>query len=55
MKLLNSEPLFREAFQRVGCRNFFQKMQRGNPEVAKEFALNFNGTKTNLGMLEFDV
>jgi hypothetical protein len=55
MQLLNSEPLFRESFQRVGCINFCQKMQRGNPEVAKEFALNFNGTKTKVGMLEFDV
>jgi hypothetical protein len=30
-------------------------MQRGHLEVAKEFALNFNGTKTKVGMLEFDV
>jgi hypothetical protein len=55
MQLLNSEPLFREEFQRVGCINFCQKMQRGHLEVAKEFALNFNGTKTKVGMLEFDV
>jgi hypothetical protein len=49
MQLLNSEPLFKESFQRVGCLNFCQKMQRGHPEVAKEFALNFNGTKTKVG------
>jgi hypothetical protein len=30
-------------------------MQRGHPEVAREFALNFNGTKTKVGMLEFEV
>jgi hypothetical protein len=30
-------------------------MQRGCTEVAKEFALNFNGTKNKVGMLEFDV
>jgi hypothetical protein len=30
-------------------------MQRGHPEVAKEFSLNFNGTKINVGMIKFDV
>jgi hypothetical protein len=55
MKLLDSELLIREAFQRVGCINFCQKMQRGHREVAKEFALNFNGIKTKVGMLEFEV
>jgi hypothetical protein len=30
-------------------------MQRGHPEVAREFALNFNGTKTKVGILEFEV
>jgi hypothetical protein len=55
MQLLDSEPLIREAFQRVGCINFFQKMQRGHLEVAREFALNFDGTKTKVGILEFEV
>jgi hypothetical protein len=49
------EPLMREVFQRVGCINFCQKMQRGHPEVAREFALNFDGTKTKVGILEFEV
>jgi hypothetical protein len=30
-------------------------MQRGHLEVAREFALNFDGTKTKLGILEFEV
>jgi hypothetical protein len=55
MQLLDSDPLIREAFQRVGCINFCQKMQRGHPEVAREFALNFDGTKTKVGILEFEV
>jgi hypothetical protein len=55
MQLLIMNPLIREAFQRVGCINFCQKMQRGHPEVAREFALNFNGTKTKVGILEFEV
>jgi hypothetical protein len=30
-------------------------MQRGHPEVAREFALNYDGTKTNIGALELKV
>jgi hypothetical protein len=55
MQLLDSEPLIRESFQRVGCINFYQNMQRGHPEVAIEFALNLNGTKNRVGMLEIEV
>ena len=55
MQFLNSEPVFMESFQRVGCIIFCQKIQRGHLEVAKEFSLNFNGTKTKVGMLEFEV
>jgi hypothetical protein len=46
MHLFDVEPLIREVFQRVGCLNFCQNMQRGHPEVAREFSLNFDGTKT---------
>jgi hypothetical protein len=35
MKLINSKPFFKEDFQRVGCLNVCEKMQRGHPEVAK--------------------
>jgi hypothetical protein len=55
MQLLKSKPLFIESFQRVGCIKFCQKMQRGHPKVAKEFALKCNGTKTKVGRLEFYV
>jgi hypothetical protein len=55
LQLINSDPFFREAFQRVGCLVFCEKMQRGHPEVAKQFALNFNGKKTKVGTLEFEV
>jgi hypothetical protein len=54
MQLINSKFLFREYFQRVVCINLFPKMQRGHREVAKDFALNFNGTKMKVGMLGFD-
>jgi hypothetical protein len=55
LQLINSDPLFKESFQRVGCLAFCEKMQRGHPEVAKQFALNFNGVKTKVGTLEFEV
>jgi hypothetical protein len=55
MQLFDVEPLIREVFQRVGCLNFCQNMQRGHPEVAREFALNFDGTKTKVGTLEMEV
>jgi hypothetical protein len=36
----------REMFRRAGCLSFFQNMQRGHPKVEKQFALNFDGKKT---------
>jgi hypothetical protein len=30
-------------------------MQRGNPEVARQFALHFDGLNTKVGDLEFEV
>jgi len=35
MQLINSEPFFKEAFQRVGFLIFCEKMKRGHVEVAK--------------------
>jgi hypothetical protein len=55
MQLFDYETLIREVFQRVGCINFCQKMQRRHPEVAREFALNFDGTKTKVRTLECEV
>ena len=54
MQLINYEPFFKEALHKVGCLDFCQKMQRGNLKVDNTFALNFNGTKTKVGMLEFE-
>jgi hypothetical protein len=45
----------REVFQRVGCLSFCQNMQRGHPEVTRLFALHFDGRKTKVGDLEFEV
>ena len=55
MHLFDVEPLIREVFQRVSCLNFCHNMQRGHPEVAREFALNFDRTNTKVGTLELEV
>ena len=55
MHLFDTDPMAREAFQRVGCLSFYQNMQRGHLEVEKEFALHFYGRKTKVGDLEFEV
>ena len=55
MRLFDIEPMVREMFRRVGCLPFCQNMQRGHLEVEKQFALNFDGKKTRVGDLEFEV
>jgi hypothetical protein len=54
MQLINSRQFFKEVFQRVGFLNFCEKMQRGHPKVAKQFSLNFSGTKTKVVELDFE-
>jgi hypothetical protein len=55
MHLFETEPMAREVFQRVGCLSFCQNMQRGHPEVTRQFSLHFDGLKTKVGDLEFEV
>ena len=55
MRLFDTEPMARDIFQREGCLSFCQNMQRGHLEVEKQFALNFDGEKTRVGYLEFEV
>jgi hypothetical protein len=53
MDLINSDPMYRTSFQQVGCLTFCERLQGYNTEVAKQFSLNFDGNKTNIGPLEF--
>ena len=55
MHLFDIEPMAREVFQRVGCLSFCQNMKRGHPEVTRQFALHFDGRRTKVGDLEFEV
>jgi hypothetical protein len=55
MHLFDTKPMAREVFQRVGCFSFCHNMQRGHPEVTRHFALHFDGRRTKVGDLEFEV
>jgi hypothetical protein len=55
MHLFDVEPMVKDFFQRVGCLSFSQNMQRGHPEVVRQFSLYFDGIKTKVGNLEFEV
>jgi hypothetical protein len=55
LQLLDSNPIFREYFQIVGCLTFCENLQGGHMEVAKQFSMNFDGVKTRVGSLEFQV
>jgi hypothetical protein len=55
LQLLDSNPIFREYFQTVGCLTFCENLQGGHMEVAKQFSMNFDGVKTRVGSLEFQV
>jgi hypothetical protein len=55
MHLFDTEPMEREVFQRVGCLSFYQNKQRGHAEVTRQFALYFDGRRTKVGDLEFEV
>jgi hypothetical protein len=55
MHLFDIEPMAMEMFRRAGCLSFCHNMQRGHSEVEKQFALNFDGKKTRVGDLEFEM
>jgi hypothetical protein len=55
MHLFYVDPMIREVFQRVGFLYFHQNMQRAHPEVARKFALKFDGTNTKVRTLELEV
>jgi len=40
------------AFKQVGCWNFCEKLQGGHMQITKEFALNFTGMNSKVGVLE---
>jgi hypothetical protein len=55
MHLFDVEPMIMEVFQRAGFLTFYQNMQSGHHEVAREFDLNLDGTKNKVGTLDMEV
>ena len=44
-----------EAFKKIGCWRFCEKLQGGHSQVSKEFALHFTGSNTKIGILNLEV
>lgn len=52
---LRTDKTIEEAFKKVGCWRFCEKLQGGHNQVTKEFALNFTGLHTKIGVLELPI
>jgi hypothetical protein len=55
LRLVNANPTIRVSFEQVGCIRFCEKIQGYNMQVAKEFALSFNGIEANVENMKFQV
>ena len=55
MKEITEDPVVMEAFRRVGSLQFCEKLQGCHTQVSKEFAMNFNGKTTKVGMLSLSI
>jgi len=44
-----------QAFKQVGCWRFCEKLQGGHMQVTKEFASNFTGFISKIGVLELPI
>ena len=55
MNLINEDPTTGEVFRRTGCLHFCERLQSYHVHVSKEFALNFSGTATKVGMLNLSI
>ena len=55
MNLLNEDPISLEVFRRIGCLQFFPRLQGCHVQVSKEFSISFNVTTSKVGMLNLTV
>ena len=55
MNLINEDPTIVEIFRRTGCLQFCERLQGCHVKVSKEFALNFSGTTTKVGILNLNI
>ena len=55
IKFLNEDPSFVAAFTSASYMRFCQILQAFHAQVSKEFAMNFEGTASKVGVLSFVV
>ena len=55
LKLLNEDPTSMEVFRRICCLQFCQRLQGFHAQVSKDFATNFIGTTSKVGILNLTV
>ena len=55
LETLTRDKSIEEAFKKVGCWRFCEKLQGGHNQVTKEFAMNFTGSNTKVGFLNLPI
>ena len=55
LEALTRDKSVEEAFKKVGCWRFCEKLQGGHNQVTKEFAMNFTGSNTKVGFLNLPI
>ena len=55
MALINSTSGYMDIFRRAVCLRFFQKLQGHHVDIAYQFVLNYDGTKSKVGELVIPV
>ena len=53
--MLDENPMFKDSFRQVGCLRFCQKLEGFHVQVARDFALNYDGIKSKVGPLEITI
>ena len=55
VEALTKDKSVEEAFKKVGCWRFCEKLQGGHTQVTKEFATNFTGSNSRIGFLNLPI
>ena len=55
VEALTKDKFVEEAFKKVGCWRFCEKLQGGHTQVTKEFSINFTGSNSKIGFLNFPI
>ena len=55
LDLVLEDQYFTKLFTKVGCIEFFQKLQGNHQQVSRDFVANFRGTFTKVGCLHIPI